>query len=248
MLKGVRIMHWIETNILRFICCIMLVFFYACHRPAVKGSLFYDGKPVNQITEYKPNFWFRDENANRAVNPEVTYSSSDFKVFSLPSGDYGVQITIDAVMENPKDYPGDFYSWKQFSVTEGNISKLQVDLQRVIHLTSPQDNGVQLHLWCAKCEDMVSFPAPVKFSWDSMGDNVYYDYYIARKNCSPYKTLETVSSGTIKDTQVVVALLQSNENEFYEFHLNARKEGRAIGLLMTHGECGYGWDYRFRVK
>lgn len=238
-----------KKNLIRLICCLMFVFISACHRPVVVGTLYYEGKPVDQITSYEPHFWFRDENnTGNILHPEVTYKNSRFKVYGLPAGSYGVQTNIDAVMENPRDYPGDFYAWRQFSVTEGMVSKLNVDLQRVIHLTSPQDNGVQLHLWCAKCEDMISFPLPVTFSWESLGDNVYYDYYIARKNCSPYKTLETVSSGTIKDTQVAVSLLPSKDNEFYEFHLNARKEGRTIGLLMTHGECGYGWDYRFRVK
>ncbi len=122
-------------------------------------------------------------------------------------------------------------------------------MQQIMHLTSPQDNGSVMELWDAECMQKISFSSPVTFRWDSFGKNVYYDYQITRMVClNNYNSAGTVAGNTITDTEVTIDLPPSRDNECYGFHLYARKEGQQIGMLMTHGASGYGWDYRFRVK
>ncbi len=47
---------------------------------------------------------------------------------------------------------------------------------------------------------------------------------------------------------MTVSLETSDDAEHYELNISALKDGKRIGMLITHGAGGYGWDYRFRVE
>jgi serine/threonine protein kinase len=214
----------------------------------VQGHLYFDGDPIAEYSKVQPNFWFRDEDSGKGISAEAEYKDGMFSFVGLPPGTYGVQTTVDAAMNNPSMYPGDYYAWTQFIVRPNNNPQLRIDLKRVIHLTSPENNNVAMPNWTIEPSKMTLLPdGKVKISWDSIAENVFYDYKISQMG-APYKFLSTVASGTITENSVIVDLPSNSQNEYYLLTIEARKEGRQIGLLMTHGAGGMGWDYRFRVK
>lgn len=214
----------------------------------VQGHLYFDGQPIGNFSKVPPNFWFRNEDTGAAISAEGEYRNGKFRFIGLPTGTYGVQTTIDASMNNPSMYPGDYYSWTRFTVRENNNPQIRIDLKRVIHLTSPENNNVAMPRWTTKPSRMTVLPnGKVKIRWDSLGENVFYDYMISQLG-SPYEVRGTAASGTTSETEVTVNLPSTAEGEYYLLTIEARKDGRQVGLLMTHGANGMGWDYRFRVK
>lgn len=220
----------------------------ACENYRVKGGITFDGTSIDKLTTVQPRFWCRDEEKNKEVSAQVQYRNGYFLIKEIPPGNYGLSIDIDANPDNPPMFPGDFRAWTRFNVTEGKRTELDVDVSKVLHLLSPQDNGSLLPHWSAECEEKPSFPGPVVLTWEPMGDDVRYDYAISRMGCAPYRTLDTAGGATTTNTTMTLRLPPSAPNEFYQLTLAARKNGKTVGTLMTHGSNGYGWDYRFRVR
>ncbi len=218
-------------------------------QPGIQGRLFFDNRPITDFSTHAPTFWFRNEDTGKEQSARVRHENGTFYVYGLPVGNFGVSVNLDANMQNPWSYPGDFRVWKPFSIIEGENPELILNLQQIIRMTSPQDNGAVMELWGAECMEKISFRSPVTFRWEALGQDMYYDYQITRMAClNNYNSAGTVTGETITDTEITVNLPPSKDNECYGFHLYARKEGRRVGMLITHGASGYGWDYRFRVK
>jgi serine/threonine protein kinase len=214
----------------------------------VHGSLFYDGKPIQLFSNVPPRFWFRNEDTGKAVTAEVEYKNGTFRFIGLEPGSYGVQTTIDHSMNNPSMYPGDFYSWTPFTVREKNSPQLRIHMQRVIQMTAPESNAGNMPNWTIDAAKMtVLNSGDLKIRWESIGKNIYYDYNISRLTAD-HKFQGYAASGTTVATEIIVNLPQISENEYYLLTIHARKDGRTVGLLMTHGSGGMGWDYRFRTK
>jgi serine/threonine protein kinase len=214
----------------------------------IQGHLYFDGDPIEEFSKVQPHFWFRNEETGKAISAEAEYKNGMFHFIGLPAGTYGVQTTVDASMNNPSMYPGDYYAWTQFTVREKNNPQLRIDLKRVIHMTSPENNNVSMPNWSIESSKMTQLPdGKVKISWDSLGKDVFFDYKISQV-ASPYKFLGTAAAGTTIETSVTLNLPSNREGEYYILTIQARKNGRDVGLLMTHGSNGMGWDYRFRVK
>ncbi|HSE39942.1 MAG TPA: hypothetical protein VLH08_04190, partial [Acidobacteriota bacterium] len=115
-------------------------------------------------------------------------------------------------------------------------------------ITSPEDNGHAMPNWTIEPSRMTVLQnGDLIIRWESLGENVYYDFEIDRMG-SPYKFLGSAASGTTQSTEVKIKLPSNSEGEYYLMKINARKDGHQVGLLMTHGAGGMGWDYRFRVK
>ena len=112
----------------------------------VAGHLYFDGDPIEGHSKVPPHFWFRNEDTGKVISAETEYKDGMFRFVGLPNGTYGVQTTVDASMNNPSMYPGDFYRWTHFTVRENN-PQLRIDLIRVIHLTSPENNDVSMPNW-----------------------------------------------------------------------------------------------------
>jgi serine/threonine protein kinase len=214
----------------------------------VQGTLYYDGKPIGQFTNVRPNFWFRNESTGKAVTAEVEYRNGSFRFIGLEPGNYGVQTTIDDSMNNPSMYPGDFYSWTAFTVRKSGNHQVDINLQRVIHMREPESNAHSMPNWTIEIPKMSVLQGnEIKIRWDSLGENVFYDYEISKMGAR-YQFQGSVASGTTTETEVTVKLPATSDNEYYLLTIKARKDGRSIGLLMTHGSGGMGWDYRFRVR
>lgn len=213
----------------------------------VQGHLYFDGDPIEEFSTAPPHFWFRNEDTGKAISVEAVYRDGMFRFIGLPNGTYGVQATVEGSMNNPPMYPGDYYSWTQFTVRDKN-PQLRIDLKRIIHITSPENNNVSMPNWSIEPSRMTALPnEEIRISWDSLGSDVFYDYKISVMG-NPYKFLATAAAGTTTKTSVTLVLPSNLEDGYYLLTIEARKDGRQVGLLMTHGAGGMGWDYRFRVK
>lgn len=216
--------------------------------PSVKGKLKFDGEVLWEISRVEPSFWFRNEDTGKVATGVVEYEKGEYEVYGLGPGNYGVAINVDLNPENPRTYPGDLRAWRKFSVSRGQTTRLNVDLSKLIHLVKPEDNGKAIPNWGAECQSKTSFDSPVRFEWKPIAEGAYYDYKVTKSTCSPFTYGEVVASGTTKDTRIEISLEPNRDNDIYRFTLGARKDGRRIGSLMTHGGSGHGWDYRFRIR
>jgi len=223
-------------------------------RPVAKGTLRFDGRPIETFTSVEPVFSFNNlDTGQRGIKAGIEYNRSKFKIYELPEGNYHVFISINANTDNPggyPGYPGDFFKrLLKIPIVAKSCAKLDVDLEKIIHLTLPQDNGGTMELWGVRGEGMITFKSPIEFAWDSLGDNVEYHYTIHRMQSEPFRYLErNIEESTTKATRVSIELADSKENEFYLFHLYATKDEYRIGELKTHGKRGYGNSLRFRAK
>ncbi|KPL25471.1 MAG: hypothetical protein AMJ75_01115 [Phycisphaerae bacterium SM1_79] len=223
-------------------------------KPALQGNLLFEGQPIEAFTSIEPVFSFNNlDTEQRAIKARTEYNKGRFKIYELPQGNYNIFVSINANTDNPgryPGYPGDFFKQLvRVSIPlEGSVN-LDIDLEKVIHLTLPQDNGDIMDLWGELGEDMITFESPTEFAWDSLGDNVQYHYIINRMQSKPFTYLERyVQETTTSKTSVSIELPLNRENEFYLFHLYATKGQYRIGELKTHGKRGYANDLRFRIK
>lgn len=216
--------------------------------PSVRGKLKYDGEVLWKLSRVEPRFWFRNEDTGKVAGGAAKYEEGTYEVYGLGPGNFGMAINVDLNPENPSSYPGDLRAFRRFSVNKGQPTRLDVDLTKLIHLTKPEDNGEPIPNWGARCTDKTSFKGELRFAWEPIAEGAYYDYKITKATCSPFSYGDAVASGTTKNTYAIVNLEESGDNDIFIFYLSARKDGRRIGSLMTHGGRGHGWDYRFRIK
>lgn len=215
--------------------------------PVARGMIRFAGKPITNFTRVQPTFWFRDEDLGREQSAHVSFKDGSFGVYGLPEGHFGMSVIFDAQEMNAWSYPGDFRSWVTFSVEEGHVTEIDVDVQKIIHLIHPQDNAVMLKDWDQECEGKWTVPGNVEFAWEPLGEGIVYDYSVSRVGC-PYQTAGTEASGSTKDSSITIQLQPSAPDEYYVFQITGKKDGRPVGMLIAHGANGYGWDYRFRIR
>ncbi|MCG3192524.1 MAG: Serine/threonine-protein kinase PknD [Thermoanaerobaculia bacterium] len=215
--------------------------------PSVRGTVLYDGRPISEVTKVSPKFWFRNEKTGKAATAIARFRDGAVAIHGLSPGTYGINLSFDAVLDNRSGFPGDLYAWKIFEVPESGTAEISVDVQRLIHLLEPQDNNSVQDGWGEACEGKPSHSTPLLFAWKPVEPGAIYDWEVLRVQC-PYKEQTRVASGQTPETRVRVSLAPSKPGEFYLFNLHARKNGRGVGLLMTYGSFGHGWDYRFVVR
>ena len=223
------------------------------YRLSVEGRIRFDACPIGDYTSGRPRISFNNTDSGRkGVKPRIDYNDGAFKVYGLGAANYVMFVLIDANTSNPggyPGYPGDFSSSPlRVSVPDSGAAEMKVDMMRVIHLVSPQDNQENMPLWGEPVDRKITFKNPVTFAWDSMGDGVQYNYKICRTQAKPFRYLQTVAEKPpFGATSFSVTLPASRPNEYYRFILRATKGQRQVGQLITHGKRGHGWDFRFRV-
>ncbi len=216
---------------------------------SISGRLLFDGKPLKINPKSYVSIWLRDESSGKSANIQVDFNVRKGSIYveNLPPGEYGMSINIDSNKSNPPLYPGDYRTWANFKIKPGYSIKRDLDMVKIIHLTEPQDNNQIIKKWSNPCGNKMSHISPVTFRWDSLGNDVIYHYRIRYNECEPYKFGELVEFGNTTDTHIMLKLPRSEQNRQYMISIMAIKENRQIGSLMTHGDNGYGWDYRFLV-
>ena len=211
-------------------------------KAVARGRVLFDGKPLQVFTDVEPVFWFRDEVSGRSLDDiTVEYSNGQYWVFGLEPGRYGISINVNANTSNPGMYPGDYQAWHVVTLNGQDQYDGDIHLKQIIHLNKPQSNAKVIDKWGNPWWKKIILSNPVQFSWNSLGENARYQYLI-------YKGPDNkVKSGETTETTITVELPPSNDAEVYSFKINAMREDRWIGMLITHGSNGHGWDYRFRV-
>ncbi len=221
---------------------------------SLESDLRYMGRPIREFTSAEPAFSLNNrDTGEKGIRPTVEYRDGHYVIRELAAGNYVLFVSINANPDNPErypGYPGDFFHMdSRLSISPEGGVRLNVDLQKVIHLILPQDNASIMEQWGQRGQAMITFATPVEFAWDALADGALYDFSIYRMQSEPYKSLERdVVKQTTQETRVSLDLAPSAENEFYLFRLSATKGPFPIGGIVTHGQRGYGSDFRFRVK
>ena len=216
-------------------------------RLVAEGLLGYAGRPLPHATREPPKFWFRDEERGGVVTPRVEYSDSRVQIYGLPDGLYFMSVTVDANRDNLSSYPGDLRGQTRFKVTADEVAEIRLRLRGLIHMVAPEDNGVEMPSWGAQCGEQPAFPGPLRFAWKRIDAATKYKYRVRRVACDPFRTFGMVANGTVKEPEVTLDLPPNAEGEIYYIEIAAFDHRSMIATLMTHGEAGHGWDYRFRV-
>lgn len=215
----------------------------------VKGRLLFDGKPLTDYTKAPAAFRIYSQNLGQWVTPAYEYDSetASFTIQVIAEDSYSCNVEVDANPANPDRYPGDYRGSAHFSVWKSSSPDVKVEMERLIHLSAPQDNSVPMVGWGAACFDKILFAPPVRIAWEPFGNDVSYTYTVSRTECSPFAVKEMVAGDTTKATSVILDLPLNRDGDIYLLQIIARKNGRTVGSLMTHGANGWGWDYRFRA-
>lgn len=216
----------------------------------VKGRLFFDGKPLSDFTHAPATFRIYTQTLGQWVTPAYDYdaATANFTIQVLAEDQYSCNAEVDANPANPGSYPGDYKGSGYFSAHKTSTSAvLNIDMERLIHLTKPEDNGKPMAGWGAACFDKIRVYTPVRFAWEPIEKDVNYTYTVNRTECDPFAMKELVAGDTTAATNVELDLPANREGEIYELRIVARKNGKNVGSLMTYGSNGWGWDYRFRA-
>lgn len=211
--------------------------------------LLFDGNPLSESTAALAVFRMHSNELKQWFTPDYSYDrgAGVFRLRGMAEGTYIGQVTIDADRSNPDQYPGDYKGKFTVTVLQSAPATVNADMERIIHLTGPEDNARPLKDWGKVCSSNTEFETPVAVSWEALGKGVVYSYTIVRTVCQPFSFQNTVAGDKTTASKVVLDLPPNREGEFYTLRLEARKNDRIVGSLMTHGENGWGWDYRFRV-
>jgi hypothetical protein len=214
----------------------------------VKANLLYNGESITKLSGLTPEFHLYKGFLSKEVTNVFKYNNGELVIENLAPGDYSLETALDAEKEGPAGYPGDFVNWKSFTAGENPVY-MDIDLQKLIHLEKPMDNGKFLLK-----NERIPFADPLLFKWESLGDNVNYDYGII-KNKTILDDMGKVSSqtstilgNTTVDTEIKLNLKATEKDETYYFYLYARKNGKRIGLLGTPRDFDRTYKLNFGVR
>jgi len=214
------------------------------------GILRYAGNPVKVSASDDVSTWIRNENTGKGTEYKAVFDikKGTVSVKNIPPGKYGMTIGINNNRANPKLYPGDYRKWVNFKIEKRKSIRRNIDLEKIIHLIAPQDNNHAIEGWSDYCGNTTSFSSPIRFQWAPISANVEYKYNIQEYTCYPFKFRKNVASGSTSNTSLTLNLGKARGKKFYMLTLNAYKNSRIVGSLMTHGKNGHGWDYRFGIR
>jgi hypothetical protein len=222
----------------------------------IQGTVTYNGLQVTlgDALGVPASFYLSDANNNNQAFPSSpTYNSSSgaYSIPNIPQGLYNLYVRIDAPPANSHyHFPGDY---------DGYISGINVPagpavvpqpaaVQKLLHLTSPADNGV-LHPWPGPTFEI--FASPVLMGWDPLAEAASYRCRLDKYQSSPHQIISNVAAITTAGSQYTFTLPASGANDHYQFSLDAYSgldgTGIIVGRLMIEYVSGYGWDYRFRI-
>jgi hypothetical protein len=199
----------------------------------------------------KPNHWFRDLATGNFVYPEAQFERSQIRVLGLPPGSYALFLRIDADPSNPEYYPGDLGGDTRFDVRPGEVARIELDLDRLLHLTEPFDNEAPIAGLDLPCAEQALLPSPTRFAWEppvpSAQDPVYH-YQVARVACDPFREIGLAAKGSTRETSIELELPPSLTGESYTFRLYATSGGETVAFITSHGpRHSQGWHVGFRV-
>lgn len=174
------------------------------------------------------------------------------RVYGLPPGSYYMKAEINADTSNDMQWPGDLFSSTDFRVALGEVTQANAVLLHSLRLLEPWDNNEEIPGWGEACtSDEAVLGGPVRFAWTAPTNDVFgtveYHYVLSRYSCDPSREIEVMAKDATTDLSVTLDLPRSKPGERYVWGLIAKRDGKAIGQMMTFGN-GYGWNLSFRVR
>jgi tetratricopeptide (TPR) repeat protein len=229
--------------------------------PAVNAdiplALRFNGEPLTVTAT--PEFTCFSYNENRWLNCEARRAQQpgDYSLASLPPGKYRLHVSIDENPANPRLFPGDYEAQKIFEVTpEGPPPRLEVDVPRLLHLTRPGDNARPIDGMLTGCATQPRFEtarvvwtprAKIDFGWEPVAEGAEYRYSLFALPCTAAGALRKLIDDKTLQATLVLDLPPLPDNEYYQFRVEAWKDGRMVGDLYTHDSGAHSWNYRFRI-
>lgn len=198
------------------------------------------------------DIWFLNNKTRKYPSPRTEVEDGVVRVYGLPPGSYYMKTEINADTSNDLQWPGDLFSSTDFRVALGEVTQTNAILLHSLRLLEPWDNNEKIPGWGEACtSDEAVLDGPVRFAWKPPTNDVYgaveYHYVLSRYSCDPLRELEVMAKDATTDLSVTLDLPRSKLSERYVWSLVAKRNGKAIGQMMTFGN-GYGWNLGFRVR
>ncbi len=225
----------------------------------LSGILQYNGRPISDVTDVSPTFWFRNEETGWEINISDITSTYDnntgaYNVSGLPPVKVAIKVTFH-IRGVTAYLPGNYKVFTTVDIPSLSLSQrtnYNMDLQLTIHMTSPWDNdAIGPHTYPGN-------PYPehnskrLDFIWDAVPGATQYriDIYIYRDPDHPdgYGRIGSVVNSYVQGTSFFASLDFSNEFQHYQASILAYGSGgNVLGRFEIAYANGHGWEYRFRV-
>ncbi len=222
----------------------------------LSGILRYNGQLMPDITDVTPTFWCRNESTGQTVTGiTTTYNkiTGAYSIAGLPLDRVGIQVRFHILGERPT-LPGNYVVFKIADIPQlspDERASFDIDLQQIIHMTSPWDNGA------IGPPTYPAAPYPqhsgcLHFAWDTVPGATQYQVCISIWRDSDHPDgsgfVEYVVYSYVQENSFSTVLFASNDFEHYQASIFAYDSSSSLlGHLEVNYENGYGWDYRFRV-
>jgi len=220
-------------------------------------KLRFNGAPLATIAT--PDITCFSYTENRWINCESrpAEQAGEYTIKSIPPGKYRMHVSIDENRANPRSFPGDYEAQKTFEAPPpGQPFQLEVDVPRLLHITSPGDNARPIDGMLTGCATQPRFAtaryawsphANIEFGWEPVVEDAEYRYGLFAFPCTAGGAQRKLFEGKTLRTMLPFDLPPLPDNEFYLFRVEAWKDGRLVGDLYTHDSGAHSWNYRFRI-
>lgn len=182
--------------------------------------------------------------------------SGDYLLTGLSPGKYRLHVSIDENRANPLRFPGDYEAQINFEATSEGSPRIELDVPQLMRLTRPGDNARPLDGMLTGCATQPRFTtaryawtpqAKIDFGWEPVVDGAEYRYSLFAFPCvAGGSTRKLIEDKTLQAT-LTLDLPPLPDNEYYQFRVEAWRDGRMVGDLYTHDSGVHSWYYRFRV-
>ena len=212
-------------------------------------ELLFDGEPLQ--TAEPPQFSCRDDNRNEWIGCEIALEPGTSRyVMARPApGKYTLHVEIDENKDNPARFPGDYDVFHHFEVTSDSPAIVSVDMLKLIHLTEPWDNNVDLDgMLASEWSEKPQAGRTVTFQWDPVAPLAEYSHAVYELDGPSCDRGRDVVRGTTHEASVRLHLPLSSPGHYFAFELTAQRNGRSIGEVFTHDAGAQGWWIEFIVR
>jgi len=219
----------------------------------LSGTLLHNHVPMSEITDAQPYFSSNDAYTRRkGIDIVTSYDneSSSFKISRLPRHPL-VLFFHYHIQGGRRTLPGNYRRLVRVDVnelTDWECSHFDVDMEYIIHTTSPWDsNAVEFYTYPK--DPYPEQPNSLDFEWEPVpGANEYDVRICVYRDPNRYKYLGEILYTTVYENSFSVELPCSRPDEHYNATISAyNSDGEKIGQYMTTYRNGYGWDYRFKA-
>lgn len=213
---------------------------------SIRGEIKFIDVQASVLSPIKPRvrLWKLSEHGGETgFTPRIDHDTYEFS--DVPVGRYQVLVTLDANVENPPGFSGDFSaSPSVLNMVPGGVTQQDISLQQIIHLTKPVDNSQRFNY--SSKDPRPEHKSPLAVAWDPVLGATQYRATIIRFKSGEAAGTE-VASMRVAAPKASFDLEPSGENERYVLNVTAYYNNEVVGTLETFGKDYRAWDYIFRI-